>query len=550
MQECKDYSGMFFILPFTKGFLVNWDIQRQIWDYVFRNVLKLNNDGKNRFSNIGLLITEPVFNFPQIRQLMIKILFEDYGFGKILITTSAQLAAFKYLFHVNQSSVKNDSDDFKEIKVNEKVSIGDSVHNNLSEMACIVLESGYSFTHVIPIVDGYKILDHTKRIDLGGKALTNYLKEIISYRQINVLDETYVVNQMKEDCCFVSVDFWKDLDSARRSKENSIMCDYILPDYLAHKRGFIFDRDKHKDLNMADFQTIRMNNERFQVPELLFHPSDVNIDQLGISETLVYSISEFNPNFEMLSSTNSLTESTGLSFCRERPENLKEDDEDEEEEEEDENDYDEEEADDEEMNEVTEDEEVTETSNADDEETDESSKTNRKRALNESSSSNTRTNRPRMNGNLKQSSANQQQSINSDSNVNQQNGASSRNDHKEIIENNLSIYNDENIQSHLYHNILLIGGNCKFANFKDRIYNDLRSNVPELIDIKITLPDDPIIYAWQGGHLLCSIDDQGQKSTNHARSLFHKYAVTKKEYHRKGLDHCYTKLSNYKLSIF
>lgn len=38
------------------------------------------------------------------------------------------------------------------------------------------------------------------------------------------------------------------------------------------------------------FQFIRMNNERFQVPELLFHPSDVNISEMGISEAIVHCI--------------------------------------------------------------------------------------------------------------------------------------------------------------------------------------------------------------------------------------------------------------------
>lgn len=34
------------------------------------------------------------------------------------------------------------------------------------------------------------------RIDVGGKLLTNHLKEIISYRQLQVMDETYVMNQV------------------------------------------------------------------------------------------------------------------------------------------------------------------------------------------------------------------------------------------------------------------------------------------------------------------------------------------------------------------
>lgn len=39
-----------------------------------------------------------------------------------------------------------------------------------------------------------------------------------------------------------------------------------------------------------------------------------------------------------------------------------------------------------------------------------------------------------------------------------------------------------------YGNILLTGGSCKFMNFKERVYQDLRKLVPEHIEIKIELP--------------------------------------------------------------
>ena len=35
VEECKDFSGLFYVLPLQKGFLVNWDVEKQIWDYLF-----------------------------------------------------------------------------------------------------------------------------------------------------------------------------------------------------------------------------------------------------------------------------------------------------------------------------------------------------------------------------------------------------------------------------------------------------------------------------------------------------------------------------------
>ena len=42
LEECKDYSGLFYVMPFQKGVLVNWDVEKQIWDYIFgKEVMKV-----------------------------------------------------------------------------------------------------------------------------------------------------------------------------------------------------------------------------------------------------------------------------------------------------------------------------------------------------------------------------------------------------------------------------------------------------------------------------------------------------------------------------
>ena len=40
-----------------------------------------------------------------------------------------------------------------------------------------------------------------------------------------------------------------------------------------------------------NFQIIRMNNERFTVPEILFNPQDVKIQEMGIAEGIVHAVS-------------------------------------------------------------------------------------------------------------------------------------------------------------------------------------------------------------------------------------------------------------------
>ena len=56
---------------------------------------------------------------------------------------------------------------------------------------------------------------HFRSLDVGGKLLTNQLKELISYRQWNMMDETYIMNDVKECCCFVTSNFGVDLEACK-----------------------------------------------------------------------------------------------------------------------------------------------------------------------------------------------------------------------------------------------------------------------------------------------------------------------------------------------
>jgi hypothetical protein len=38
--------------------------------------------------------------------------------------------------------------------------------------------------------------DQCKRVNIGGKLLTNYLKEVVSYRQWNMMDEFKLMEQV------------------------------------------------------------------------------------------------------------------------------------------------------------------------------------------------------------------------------------------------------------------------------------------------------------------------------------------------------------------
>ncbi|XP_045195370.2 actin-related protein 6-like [Mercenaria mercenaria] len=262
IDECKDLSGLYYLLPFQKGYMVNWEVEKQVWDYTFgKEKMKVD------FNETSIILTEPYFNFTSIQEGMNEVLFEEYGFNSAMRTNPSFLSQYKL-----------------------------GCDNPDKKLCALILDTGYSFSHIVPYCMGEKLKDSIVRINIGGKVLTNHLKEIISYRQLMVMDETYVINQLKEDVCYVSTQFNTDMKTSRKKgAENTVMRDYVLPDYTHIKRGYVRPQEETTGRAQGNEQIIRMNNERFAVPELLFHPSDVGVQEMGIAEALIHSVGSTEP---------------------------------------------------------------------------------------------------------------------------------------------------------------------------------------------------------------------------------------------------------------
>ena len=180
----------------------------------------------------------------------------------------------------------------------------------------LVIDSGFSHSTVTPLFKGRPIQQAIRRLDIGGKVLTNYLKELVSIRHYNMLDETHLMNEIKEAVCYVSADFkrdlertWKGASSSRKKAldgEREVVVDYVLPDYNAHKHGFMRPHDPSPTAKMRkmgsmagagdaieDYMTLC--NERFTVPELLFNPGDVGMKQEGLPGLVLQSLSGLPP---------------------------------------------------------------------------------------------------------------------------------------------------------------------------------------------------------------------------------------------------------------
>ncbi|CAO3690433.1 unnamed protein product [Umbelopsis vinacea] len=257
----------------------------------------------------------------------------------------------------------------------------------------VVVDAGYSFTHIVPFINGFPVTSAIRRINIGGKLLTNQLKELVSFRYYDMMEETYLINEVKEACCYVSNNVYGDLGVCRApASKNSIIQEYVLPDFTKRHKGYIIPRAEDGNLPARrsdnSEQILTMNNERFMIPEILFNPSDIGMNQAGIPEAIHQSVQACDPD------------SQGL----------------------------------------------------------------------------------------------------------------------------------------LYANVVIVGGNANLPGFKERVQNDLRRHAPSEFDVRVSIPPNPIDFAWSGAQYLATVDDGAR---------LEKKLVTRKEYLEHGSDICRIKFGSF-----
>ena len=108
-------------------------------------------------SETSILVTEPLFSPNELKDNLEEFCFETMGFARVC-TATPPLLAFNDHKHWDPNSV-------------------------LSRTGCgVVIDSGFSNTHVAPLFEGRILHKACRRIDVGGKVMTNLLKEQLSYR--------------------------------------------------------------------------------------------------------------------------------------------------------------------------------------------------------------------------------------------------------------------------------------------------------------------------------------------------------------------------------
>ncbi|CAI6340155.1 unnamed protein product [Periconia digitata] len=282
LEDCKDFGELAFRRPVEKGFIVNWEAQKAIWDHEFSG----NSAGDGLRCDpkeTNLLLTERPNCPKELQKNCDEIVFEQFEFAA---------------YHRSIGPVFNAYHPFEPNSL-----------FSLPQECLLLIDTSYSDTTVLPVYNGQLIQAAVRRLTVGGKLLTNYLKELSSLRHYNMMEETYLLNEIKEAVSFIVPSYqqfekhleqtWKGRVGDKRAVDPSIVLDYVLPDYEHSIHGHARPHDPAQSKLRRGLQPqqgpkedlLPLGNERFAVPELLFNPSDIGIEESGLPGAIMEALS-------------------------------------------------------------------------------------------------------------------------------------------------------------------------------------------------------------------------------------------------------------------
>ncbi|XP_071788647.1 actin-related protein 2-B [Asterias amurensis] len=214
--------------PMENGIVRNWDEMKHIWDYTF-------GEGRMNINPVDskILLTEPPMNPHRNREKMVEVMFEQYQFAGVYIAIQAVLTLYAQ-----------------------------------GLLTGVVVDSGDGVTHICPVYEGFSLPHLTRRLDIAGRDITQYLIKLLLLRgyAFNHSADFETVRIMKENLCYVGYDIEQE---QKLANETTVLVEnYTLP----------------------DGRVIKVGGERFGAPEALFQPHLINIEGVGIAELLFNTI--------------------------------------------------------------------------------------------------------------------------------------------------------------------------------------------------------------------------------------------------------------------
>ena len=209
-EEARERTGTLSMkYPIEYGMVTNWDDMEHIWHHMFYNELRAAPEEH------PVLLSETPLNPKANKERTTQIMFETFNTPALYISVSSVLSLY-----------------------------------GSGRITGVVLESGHTVSHTVPVYGGYVLPHAVQRFDFAGCHLTDYLAEKLTERGYS-LNPTHphtitdTVRDIKEKLAYVPLHF----------------------QHQPEEKG----TEQVRQYQLPDGQTIFVDRELSQCPEALFH---------------------------------------------------------------------------------------------------------------------------------------------------------------------------------------------------------------------------------------------------------------------------------------
>ena len=230
-NDCNKYLGVIKLrYPLSHGIFDDPKDITPIFDYIYNNLDMSITEIKEH----PVLITDPLLNPQENRKNIAKILFDNYKIEQLFFASQPILSLF-----------------------------------STSSTSGAVLESGDGVTQSCIIYEGYSIPGSNRRINLGGREVTEYLQYLLNRKGYDLKnsDGFQITKKIKEELCETYADEGNSIENVN----------YTLP----------------------DDSVIEIGEERRLAPEILFNPLLREYEYPGLPEILSESINKTNVDLKL-----------------------------------------------------------------------------------------------------------------------------------------------------------------------------------------------------------------------------------------------------------
>jgi actin len=216
--------------PMEKGMVLDWDKMEYVFEHTFLNLL--NNNPEETL----VLITEPVIPLKKNREKMAEFLFDVFQVPGMHSVNQAVLALY-----------------------------------SSGRTTGLVIDSGDTLTQAVPIFDGCLLSHAVEKLELGGRDVTNNLQRLFMERgfNFNSTAEHHFVRELKESTRNI---VYVNVDPNITSEDIASKC-----------LGQVREKEFEVSYTLPDRQVITIGRERLRCTEMLFTPSLIGKESLGIS---------------------------------------------------------------------------------------------------------------------------------------------------------------------------------------------------------------------------------------------------------------------------